>query len=648
MDRSQTSSQNNLACIKAFLKERLLQKANIPEIENKIQHLISRKKCLEEEIKLKNDEAINIENYVLGINEKIAAMSNVHEDNKKLKDNLNQLEARLKFEEGRRDETAHEIRVMKGSFQLKDEEIRIAKECQKLKDEEIRLLKEKLLFKDAENMRLTFENVEKENQNSIVQVEEPISIQTKDEAEIITQNTDEDTDEDMDMAEWDSLQDDILLDVELVSTGQEDATLCNQEPPEPVSMDCQESEDSLALSQWMGTPDEVMPTKIDMEGKDHEGKLQQQKHNMREDTYETLLPLPTVDKPIIDDEPVNVDELLKNMEDECNRYKEINDSFSSDYTVEDYNLDEQLYTEAATPSVDDIANNEIESKRTPKKEASLKPIELLSLKRRASCDCEGCSKEDCMQCRYCLDRPSNGGPGTLRHRCVHRTCLKKHSPNFEVKFNRSKSKSKSKKAFRPEFKHTLHDTDEFIDVCKKKLDAMEAGSQYLNDEVLRSQYKNCVNEIDAEFSKRNIEDYGLKLVMTDLKIITRQAGREIIELKIKSLKNEIMKHTSEHRSIVKSKSKKRIYIKSQCPFPNCGKVKSQRSALKEHIASFHLKKEIKDKFPFEVGQPCTLEGCQFVNNRTGLYYYHYAFSHGEAKRIYNGNDEVGRYISQLP
>ena len=62
MDRSQTSSQNNLACIKAFLKERLLQKANIPEIENKIQHLISRKKCLEEEIKLKNDEAINIEN----------------------------------------------------------------------------------------------------------------------------------------------------------------------------------------------------------------------------------------------------------------------------------------------------------------------------------------------------------------------------------------------------------------------------------------------------------------------------------------------------------------------------------------------------------------------------------------------------------
>ena len=70
--------------------------------------------------------------------------------------------------------------------------------------------------------------------------------------------------------------------------------------------------------------------------------------------------------------------------------------------------------------------------------------------------------------------------------------------------------------------------------------------------------------------------------------------------------------------------------------------------MKEHIASFHLKKEIKDKFPFEVGQPCTLEGCQFVNNRTGLYYYHYAFSHGEAKRIYNGNDEVGRYISQLP
>ena len=149
MDRSQTSSQNNLACIKAFLKERLLQEA-IPEIEKKIQHLILRNKCLEEEIKVKNDEAINRENYVHGINGKIAAMSNVHEDNKKLKDNLNQLEARLKFEEGRRNETAHEVKVMKGSLQLKDEEIRIAKERQNLKEEEISILKGNLNFKDEE------------------------------------------------------------------------------------------------------------------------------------------------------------------------------------------------------------------------------------------------------------------------------------------------------------------------------------------------------------------------------------------------------------------------------------------------------------------------------------------------------------------
>ena len=39
-------------------------------------------------------------------------------------------------------------------------------------------------------------------------------------------------------------------------------------------------------------------------------------------------------------------------------------------------------------------------------------------------ECEGCTREDCGQCRYCKDKRKNGGPDKLKKRCSARECVK--------------------------------------------------------------------------------------------------------------------------------------------------------------------------------------------------------------------------------
>ena len=80
-----------------------------------------------------------------------------------------------------------------------------------------------------------------------------------------------------------------------------------------------------------------------------------------------------------------------------------------------------------------------ESKRTTPKRASFgklrstprtrkqKASEFATLeskkKRGSRCrKCEGCLREDCGQCHYCLDKPKFGGPGKKKQRCALRTC----------------------------------------------------------------------------------------------------------------------------------------------------------------------------------------------------------------------------------
>ena len=45
------------------------------------------------------------------------------------------------------------------------------------------------------------------------------------------------------------------------------------------------------------------------------------------------------------------------------------------------------------------------------------------LRRSKACgDCEGCKRLNCNKCRFCMDKPKNGGPNRLKKRCIFRIC----------------------------------------------------------------------------------------------------------------------------------------------------------------------------------------------------------------------------------
>ena len=52
-------------------------------------------------------------------------------------------------------------------------------------------------------------------------------------------------------------------------------------------------------------------------------------------------------------------------------------------------------------------------------------ISFLDRKRKQPCGgCPGCISEDCNECKFCLDKKKNGGPGLKRQRCVKRRCIR--------------------------------------------------------------------------------------------------------------------------------------------------------------------------------------------------------------------------------
>ena len=43
-------------------------------------------------------------------------------------------------------------------------------------------------------------------------------------------------------------------------------------------------------------------------------------------------------------------------------------------------------------------------------------------KRRRCGACDGCTAEDCGECRFCIDKPKFGGKGVLKQACIFRSC----------------------------------------------------------------------------------------------------------------------------------------------------------------------------------------------------------------------------------
>jgi len=50
---------------------------------------------------------------------------------------------------------------------------------------------------------------------------------------------------------------------------------------------------------------------------------------------------------------------------------------------------------------------------------------FLDRKRRLQCgECPGCTSEDCNQCKFCLDKKKNRGPGLKKQHCINRKCIR--------------------------------------------------------------------------------------------------------------------------------------------------------------------------------------------------------------------------------
>ncbi|KAJ1462379.1 hypothetical protein M885DRAFT_505182 [Pelagophyceae sp. CCMP2097] len=80
--------------------------------------------------------------------------------------------------------------------------------------------------------------------------------------------------------------------------------------------------------------------------------------------------------------------------------------------------------EAVSPLVDGEATDDAPFARTPPVEEAGKAPEEPGKGRAQRCGaCPGCKAEECGTCKYCLDKPSRGGAGTMRRPCISRRCV---------------------------------------------------------------------------------------------------------------------------------------------------------------------------------------------------------------------------------
>ena len=68
------------------------------------------------------------------------------------------------------------------------------------------------------------------------------------------------------------------------------------------------------------------------------------------------------------------------------------------------------------------AHEEEVTKVDVKRKEKVKPVKRKGRAPSGCGVCPACTAEDCGACRHCLDKPSRGGKGRLRQKCVKRKC----------------------------------------------------------------------------------------------------------------------------------------------------------------------------------------------------------------------------------
>ena len=108
-------------------------------------------------------------------------------------------------------------------------------------------------------------------------------------------------------------------------------------------------------------------------------------------------------------------------------------SIDEDLNREDSILDEAITQELTSVEIEEskethilqfddirLINSQDEQKMFTEKTRSENKI-LKAKKTRGCRKCEGC-KFECLSCKFCLDKPKNGGRGTLRQACENKQC----------------------------------------------------------------------------------------------------------------------------------------------------------------------------------------------------------------------------------
>jgi len=259
---------------------------------------------------------------------------------------------------------------------------------------------ESIKHKDKQIGALTYEMEEVKRQTLTSKVFDDITSKKETEDEVTNENVDDnmDSDSDIDMVEWDSHQD-FLSDDEQTPTSVDTTTLNNQDHASQSSHNILEV-DEMYKTNVQGS--------IEVSSASMEYKAVHESATVNEATFHKLINTWKSGRTTVHNIPdkssdSDIENLLKDLEDQC------------------YNFDDNLGPSEGQGETMQMTQ---EKNNFPHKR-KVSTEQIKKNRKGKKCQCNGCSLQDCNKCRFCLDRPSNGGPDKLRHRCVLRVCTRK-------------------------------------------------------------------------------------------------------------------------------------------------------------------------------------------------------------------------------
>jgi len=267
-------------------------------------------------------------------------------------------------------------------------------------------------------------------------------------------------------------------------------------------------------------------------------------------------------------------------------------------TVTYITIDEEESVGKEVITIDDINDNEVKTplpkvgvpRRVSKKLSEIfksKPIKVNeSRKRKARCGiCEGCTREDCGECKFCKDKLKFGGPQKMKQACVLKKC-----PQTGIRVKKLSSKMiDNKKIYRK------------IDIERKRKSDKKSKIDKLRKKiVLVTQTKIEKKKIEESESKKRISDekFDNKNENRKMEIEKKKVDRKAKFEKIRKLylaKKKLDKEKKIGKKESKSKVDKQKVIKKKAK----EKKEVAKTIIDEDNVNFENDVDQDDHFFFE-------------------------------------------------